>query len=326
MRADRLVAVVLLLQARGRMTAPQLAEELEVSERTVRRDLEALCVAGVPLVSQRGHRGGWELLGGARLDLTGLTGEEAEALFTVAAPGALAGLAAAGTGLDAGVAAALRKVLVAMPAPLRERVESARGAVLVDPAGWGRAPAAAPAHLEELRRAVLGGEQVELHYARPGRAPEPRRVHPLGLVCKRGTWYLVGAAAAGVRTYRVSRVAAVEGTGLPVERPEGFDLATTWAEIEGHLGYRHGTGVVVDLTVSARAAGLLRAVLGSWAALEEPDPVGAPGRLRVTLPHAAGAARELAAFGDEVDVHGPPEVRAELARIGAALVDRYGGP
>ena len=306
------------------MTAPQLADELEVSERTIRRDLEALCMAGVPLVAQRGHRGGWQLLGGARLDLTGLTATEAEALFTVAAPGALAGLSAAGTGLDTGVAAALRKVLVAIPEPVRARVEAAQAAVLVDPAGWGRPARAAPEHLEALRRAVLGAEQVDLHYARPGQPAGVRRVHPLGLVCKRSTWYLVGDTAAGMRTYRLSRVSGVVPTGLPVERPEGFDLAATWAEIEARVGGERPGRVAVELTVSARAAGLLRAVLGSWAQVEEPDPAGAPGRLVVTMPAAAAAARELAAFGSEVEVHGPPEVRAELARIGEALIARYG--
>jgi predicted DNA-binding transcriptional regulator YafY len=313
MRADRLVAIVLLLQVHGQLTAPDLAERLEVSERTVRRDLDSLCVAGVPLYAQRGRGGGWALLGGHRIDLTGLTADEVEALSMVTSPGNLAGAGAVG----AEVEAAMRKVLAALPEPLRLRVAAARKAVLVDPTGWGRT-AEPSAHLDALRAAVLGGEQVDVRYAPPGRPAEDRRLHPLGLVCKRGVWYLVAVAPAGLRTYRLSRVQAVTTTGLPAERPEGFDLASAWADVEARLRDRF-VGIEVDLTVSSRAEGLLQATLQSWSHVTD---LGG-GRWRVSMPSAEAAARELAAFGDEVEVCGPVEVRVALAAIGARLVERY---
>ncbi len=141
MRADRLVAIVLLLQTHGQLTVDSLAERLEVSERTIRRDLEGLSGAGVPVYAQRGRGGGWALLGGHRINLSGLTAEEAQALFLVAGPNALVGV-----GVDPGVKSALRKLLAALPAPMREQAAAAHTAVLVDPVGWGRRNDQ-PAHL-----------------------------------------------------------------------------------------------------------------------------------------------------------------------------------
>ncbi|MHB1928675.1 MAG: helix-turn-helix transcriptional regulator [Acidimicrobiales bacterium] len=312
MRADRLVATLLLLQAHGQMTAPEIARRLEVSERTVRRDLDALCMAGVPLYAQRGRGGGWAILGGHRIDLTGLTADEAEALSVATTPG--------GSTVGAELEAAMRKVLVALPEPLRRRVQAAREAFLVDPAGWGREPVERPAHLDALRAAVVHARQVDLGYAPPGRPAEVRRLHPLGLVCKRDVWYLVAMAPAGLRTYRLSRVTAVADTGLPASRPEGFDLASAWADVERRVRDRF-VGIEVDLTVSSRAADGLRAAIAAWSRIAETDQ---PGRWIVTMPNAAVAARELAGFGDEVQVHAPPEVRGELARVGERLVERYG--
>lgn len=322
MRADRLVAIVLLLQTHGRMTAPELAERLEVSVRTVRRDLDALCVAGVPLYAQRGRSGGWTLLGGSRIDLSGLTAAEAEALFTVTAPGNVAGMGAGGTAVGAGLDAALRKVLAAMPEPLRARVDAARRTILVDAAGWGRPPVEAPACLDALRAAVLAGEQIDLCYAPPGRPAEDRRLHPHGLVCNRGIWYLVATAPRGMRTYRLSRVVSVRRTGLPADRPDGFDLATAWAAVGERLRER-ATAITVEVSVTPQAADFVRASLARWCRVE---PGAGPGQLLVAMPSVPAAARELAAFGDDVVVHGPAEVRAELARTGAKLVERYGTP
>ena len=157
MRADRLVAVLLLLQARGRVTAAEVAAELEVSERTARRDLEALGMAGIPVYSQQGRNGGWHLLGGARTDLSGLTAGEARALFLVAGPASTA---------TPQVKAALRKLVRALPEPFRDDAEAASTAVVVDPAAWGGQvrERPAPAHLDALQRAVIEGEQVVLGY------------------------------------------------------------------------------------------------------------------------------------------------------------------
>src|SRR3954471_5179380 len=154
-RADRLIAVLLLLQTRDRVTVAEVARELEVSSRTARRDLEALGVAGVPVYSSAGRGGGWSLIGGARTDLSGLTVDEARALFLAAGPS---------TGATPGVQAALRKLLAALPAPLREGAEAASSAVVVDPATWGRTPPPEPEHLGALRQAVLDRRQVVLGY------------------------------------------------------------------------------------------------------------------------------------------------------------------
>src|SRR5882757_7075036 len=162
MRADRLVALLMLLQTRGHVTAREVAEELEVSERTARRDLDALGLAGLPIYSQQGRNGGWQLLGGARTDLSGLTAAEARALFLVAGPSSTA---------TPKVKAALRKLVSALPEPFRESAELATNAVVVDPADWGRSATERPPprHLEAIQQAVVEGEQVTLGYvARDG--------------------------------------------------------------------------------------------------------------------------------------------------------------
>ncbi len=217
MRADRLVAALLVLQSKGRVTAAGLARELEVSERTARRDLEGLAMAGVPVYSQPGRGGGWELVGGARTDLSGLTADEARALFLIAGPDAA----------TPEVRAALRKLVRALPSTFREQAEAAAGAVVRDPAGWDHAePPPPPTHLEALQRAVIEAVQVELGYRRRDGRVSTRTVHPLGLVVKNGVWYLVGGTDAGQRTFRVSRVRSVEATARPVTasrrlRPRG---------------------------------------------------------------------------------------------------------
>ena len=334
MRADRLVAIVLLLQVRGRMTAADLAERLEASERTIRRDLEALCMAGVPLYSQRGRGGGWALLGGHRIDLSGLTAGEAQALFLATGPGSAAEL---GPGVDQGLAAARRKVLAALPEPLRAQVDAAGTAILVDPSRWARPPdggeharvgAVDEPHLDVLREAVLAGVQVVLRYEPPGRPAEDRRLHPHGLVNKRGVWYLLATAPAGLRTYRLSRVRSVAVTDDAAERPAGFDLAEAWAGVRRRLSARSPVPVVVELAVAPAVLSRLQAMVGAWWPVEEGEP-GDDGRARATVrfPNAAVAAAELSPLADHAEVVSPAEVRAELAEVGRRLVRRYGdGP
>jgi predicted DNA-binding transcriptional regulator YafY len=214
MRADRLVAALLVLQARGRVTATALAEELEISERTARRDLEALAMAGIPVYSQPGRGGGWSLVGGATTDLSGLTGAEVRTLFLIAGPSAA----------TPEVKAALRKLVRALPETFRAEAEAAASAVVVDPTGWDHHRAEPPPHLEVLQKAVIDGVQVHLSYrARNGTETE-RVVHPLGLVAKRTVWYLIANTEAGLRTFRVGRVRTVSVTDRPVDRPDGFDL------------------------------------------------------------------------------------------------------
>jgi predicted DNA-binding transcriptional regulator YafY len=317
-RADRLVSIVLLLQAHGQQTAAQLAERLETSERTIRRDLDSLSGAGVPVYAQRGRGGGWALLGGHRLNLSGLTAEEAQALFLVAGPHALSG-----SGVAPGVRSALRKLLAALPEQVRDRADAARSAVIVDPAGWGRR-ADDPAHLDVLREAVVAGMQVDITYAKPGQEPAERRIHPYGLVQKRGTWYLLAGSAGGLRTFRLSRVMAVAPTEAPVERPDDFDLTDAWETVQSGFADRM-SGVTVELRVEPAARRLVAAVLRGWTVVDESSAGGGQaGIISVAFPHAGAAAHELARFGGAVEVLSPPEVRSELARIAGDLTALYG--
>ena len=305
MRADRLVAIVLLLQVRGRLTAGELAERLETSERTVRRDLDALCVAGVPVWSQRGRGGGWELLGDHRIDLTGLTAGEAQALFLATEPGS--GPTTLGPGFDHGLRAARLKLLAALPQPLRAQVESAGASFLVDPLRWGHVPDADPApsgedpepvHLDRIGAAVLAGVQVIVSYEPPGRPAADRRLHPHGLVCKRGVWYLVATSPDGLRTYRLSRVRSVLVTDDPAQRPPDFDLAGAWDSVKRRLAERVPAPVTVGLLVEADVLRRLRGGVGArWLIEENGFDVVGRARVEIRFPSARVAAVELAPFG-----------------------------
>jgi predicted DNA-binding transcriptional regulator YafY len=310
-RADRLVATLLFLQARGRATVAEVAEELEISDRTARRDLEALATAGVPVYSQAGRGGGWSLVGGARTDLTGLSAAEARALFLVAGPGAA----------TPEVKAALRKLVRALPETFRASAESARGAVIIDASDWDRVPIDPPPHLAELQQAVIDGVQVQLHYAGRDKEAGQRIVHPLGLVAKRQTWYLIADTDAGLRTFRVSRVRAVELTDRPVHRPAGFDLAETWQTVLSTLDERR-TPCKVTARVDRAIMGVLHGVLSTRLTVGEAAP---DGRLQCEVRgHSAEVvAAELAGFADHIEVTGPDAVRRHLAHLGARLTDRY---
>ena len=308
MRADRLVAALLLLQAKGRVTAAELARELEVSERTARRDLEALAMAGIPVYSQPGRGGGWELVGGARTDLSGLTADEARALFLIAGP----------ADATPEVRTALRKLVRALPPTFRAHAEAAADAVVRDPSGWDHDAAAAPEHLEALQRAVIDGVQVDLGYrGRDGRASS-RRVHPLGLVVKNHIWYLVADTEAGRRTFRVSRVRSVRATGERAERPDDFDLAQAWNSIVTTVDAQRAP-VRVLLRADPSIVDVLRDMFGNRVAAGVPGP---DGRTEVELRAQSElmVARQLAGFADRLQVVTPRSVRRHLADIGRGLV------
>src|SRR5437588_2685230 len=231
MRADRLVATLLFLQARGRVTAAEVAAELEVSVKTARRDLEALSIAGIPVYSQAGRGGGWALVGGARTDLSGLTAAEARTLFLVAGPS---------SAVTPEAKAALRKLVRALPETFRAEAEKAASAIVLDPARWGGKAPSTPPHLEALQHAVIDGVQIRLGYTDAKGAVTDRVVHPLGLVSKGTTWYLVGDTDAGRRTFRVWRVQSVVLTDEPATRPADFDLQRAWQEIVATVDERRG--------------------------------------------------------------------------------------
>jgi predicted DNA-binding transcriptional regulator YafY len=296
------------------VTAAEVARELEVSERTARRDLEALGMAGLPIYSTQGRNGGWQLLGGARTDLSGLTAPEARALFLVAGPSSAA---------TPQVKAALRKLVRALPEPFRPAAEAASNAVVVDEAWWGHsAPERSdPPHLEELQRAVIEGEQVRLGYVARDRATSTRVVHPLGLAAKGHVWYLVADTDAGLRTFRVDRVTVVEATGDAVVRPDGFDLNEAWRLVSEEFDQR---------TVAMWARGWAQPfcvpwLRGAFGARLRVGPAGADGRVAVEVGalDAGRVARQLAQFGTLVEVVDPPDVRRFLAELGRDLSALY---
>lgn len=317
MKADRLVAALMLLQTRGRITAAELAQELEVSERTARRDLEALSVAGIPVYAQAGRGGGWELLGGARTDLTGLTANEARAMFMVVGPAAAA---------TPELKAALRKLVRAMPEPFRESAQTAADSIVIDPGGWGRSGRAfRPKHLDALQTAVIAMRQVRLGYSDRTGQVTTRTVHPLGLVIKGSTWYLIAGTDAGRRTFRVGRVTSVEETGEPCERPADFDLATAWEEISATIEEMR-TPHHVEAVVDSEMVGALRWMFDrQLTVLTEPTADSAPRKVRIRIGgHSAERiAQQIAGFGERIEVTGPPEARAALADVGRHLVRAY---
>ncbi len=315
MRTDRLVAILLLLQQREQVTAAEVARELEVSERTARRDLDALAMAGVPVYSIQGRGGGWRLVGGARTDLSGLTSGEARALFLVAGPASTA---------TPEVKAALRKLVRALPEPFRVQAEAAASAMVVDPQRWGsrRAEYPPPRFLDELQGAVIRGVQVQLGYVDRTGAETERIVHPLGIVAKGPTWYLVADTEDGRRTFRIDRVSSVAPTDDPVHRPADFDLAQSWREIADEVDRRR-TPLEIQAVCTPDGMGLLRMMLG--ARLDVGGSTG-NGRIEVVIrgQNEYALAGELAGLVEWLEVTGPPGVREHLASIGNALVDRYG--
>jgi len=311
MRADRLVATLLLMQARGKVTAAELADELEVSVATARRDLEALSVAGVPVYPQPGRGGGWSLVGGARTDLTGLSSTEAQALFLLLGPAAV---------IAPEARTALRKLIRALPATFREDAQAAAEAVVVDPAGWGESGRRRPQLVELLQAAVVSRRKVRLDYTNRAQQHAQRIVEPLGLVDKDDVWYLVAGTEAGRRTFRVDRISDAVITDVPVERPAGFELSAEWQRIVGEVE-KHRSQLTASVLLDARFLQVLRDQFGRHCDVQERLDDGRV-RVRVAAPTALMIAEHLAGWGSLIEVTEPASVRAELARIGAELTDR----
>jgi predicted DNA-binding transcriptional regulator YafY len=315
MRADRLVATLLLMQARGRVTAAELASELEISVATARRDLEALSTAGIPVYPERGRNGGWSLLGGSRTDLSGLTATEAQALFLLVGP-------AAAIAPDA--KAALRKLVRALPETFRGDAEAAAEAVVIDPAGWGENDKARPVLVNDLQHAVVRRLKVRLVYGgRRGAAPSERLVSPLGLIDKDDVWYLIAGTDKGQRTFRVDRVLEATVTEEPAERPDDFDLSAAWAKVVEEMELNRSL-LAATVLVQERHLWVMQDRLGRHC-----EVLGAPEngwvRTRITAPTPLMIAQHLAGWGGSIEVLDPPSVQAELARLGAELVSRYDG-
>jgi len=310
MRADRLVATLLLMQSRGRVTAAEVADELEVSVATARRDLEALSAAGIPVYPQAGRGGGWSLVGGARTDLSGLTAAEAQALFLLVGPAAAVAPEAK---------AALRKLVRALPRTFRE---AAAGAVVIDPVSWGGEHRARDATVDLLQRAVVRRRRVRFSYAGRGVARSERVVDPWGLVEKDDVWYLVAGTDRGRRTFRVDRVEDAAMIDEEATRPDDFELAGAWDEVVTEVERRRSPVSAVIL-IESRFVHVLRRQFGRHCEVlgEEPD-----GRTRVRLAAhmPLSIAERIAGWGATIEVIESAAVRAELARLGAELVARYG--
>ncbi|MCI2418866.1 WYL domain-containing protein [Saccharopolyspora sp. K220] len=319
MRADRLLAVLLLLQNRGRMTATELAAELEVSVRTIYRDIEALGTAGVPVCADRGPDGGYRLVDGYRTRLTGLTDAEAGSLFLAGAPGPAEDL-----GLGAVLTTAQLKVQAALPAALAERARRIQDRFHLDAPGWFRDADPVP-HLAEIARAVWEQRVLRAHYRR-WKGEVHRELHPLGVVLKGGIWYLVAQAEEAVRTYRISRFRSVRVTPESFTRPAGFDLATSWAEAARRMEAAMLRGTA-RLRISPRAQRLLPAQFGAKGAraLAEAGPPDENGWVQVDLPveHQQVAVCDLLRLGAEAEVLAPAELRSAVAETVTALATRY---
>jgi predicted DNA-binding transcriptional regulator YafY len=325
MRADRLLSMLMLLQARGRLTAGQLAAELEVSVRTIYRDLDALSAAGVPVYAERGPGGGCALLEEYRTTLTGLTPDEVRALFMLSIPAPLAEL-----GLGPELKAALRKLAAALPAAHRDDEARARQRFHLDPSGWAEAPEPVP-HLRTLHHAVWGDHCLELVYRLPFDARGEWSVQPYGLVAKAGTWHLVCRRDAVLRVLRVSRIVDASLGEATFQRPPDFDLATFWAgwcaRVEASRGSYPATVRVAPQLVpwlphyfgSAVSTAGIRDQLAAASPPSEDDWI----TLTLTFESLEEARDRLLAFGGAVEVLAPRALRASVADYAAQTVALY---
>ncbi|MFS8103929.1 YafY family transcriptional regulator [Lentzea alba] len=311
MRADRLVATLLLMQARGRVTAKELAEELEVSVATARRDLEALSTAGVPVYPQPGRGGGWALIGGARTDLSGLTSAEAQALFLIAGPAA---------SVAPQVKSALRKLVRALPQTFRADAEAAAEAVVIDTAGWGEDTQDRPVLVSVLQKAVVERIRVRLTYQKRGTPPTGRVVDPWGLVDKDGIWYFIAGTDQGQRTFRVDRILGATLTGTPSQKPPEFELRSAWDSVVTAIEQRRSETASVML-VPTQFIKVFQHMHGRHCTVLE--EIGDQVRVELTAPRPLDIARNVAGWGGLITVESPDEVEEHLARIGAELVSRY---
>ncbi|MFD8660512.1 helix-turn-helix transcriptional regulator [Streptomyces globisporus] len=321
MRADRLVSLVLLLRQCGRLTADTLARELEVSTRTVLRDIEALSSAGVPVYAERGRHGGFALLPGFRTELTGLNHDEALALLAAGS-----GRGGQVFGLGAALASAMRKVVDALPESHQAVAGDAAQRFLVDPEADLLSRRTVTDEVPDttmpaVRRAVLAGHKLRIHYAATGRAPQWRTVDPIGLVTVRDRGYLLATRSGEDRTYRLSRVLAAEELPDAAERPDRVDLDRIWRERSARfLSDDHITALVrVSPMRREELLGTVRAVRA--------EGLEADGwsRLEVTFQDARHAEWAVWQLGTDAEVLSPQSLRTALRDRAATIVARYGG-
>ncbi len=320
MRADRLVSLVLLLRQRGRLTADTLARELEVSTRTVLRDIEALSAAGVPVYAERGRHGGYALLPGFQTELTGLNHDEALALLVA---GARRGAQA--FGLGSALASAMLKVVDALPESYRDTAAGAVERLLIDPETDLLSRRVAAEEVPDgvvaaIRRAVFAGHRLRLHYAATGQAPKWRTVDPIGLVTVREQGYLLATRSGADRTYRLSRVLAAEELSEPAQRPDRVDLDRAWQERSTRFRTGGDTVTVLVRVHPARRDDLVGTALAVRA--EETDPDGWL-RLEVTFQDRRHAEWALWQLATNAEALAPQSLRTALRDRAAAIAARY---
>jgi predicted DNA-binding transcriptional regulator YafY len=313
MRADRLLSILLLLQSRWRMTARELAERLEVSERTILRDMDALSGSRIPVVAERGKGGGWSLLNNYQTKLTGLNPAEIQSLF-LARPARLM----SDLGLKLESEAALLKLQASLPAGAREQAELARHRILIDPRGW-RDPAESISCLPVLLDAVWRGKQVRFMYARNLCEPTERTGHPLGLVAKGSTWYLVANVEGETRTYRVSRMRKAAALDRPAACQPDFDLvAAHWehsaAEFREKLPHYYATFLANP--------SVMRWVRYRGWRLEEETLKGDRVRLKLRFDIEDEAVQFALSFGGDIEVIEPGELREKVLAGARAILDK----
>ena len=316
-RADRLLSLMLLLRSRGRMSAAALATELEVSTRTVLRDVEALSTAGIPVYAERGRDGGFALLPGFTTDLTGLTPDEALALLAAGSRASAEAL-----GLAPALASGMRKVLAAMPDARRDVATRAAERVVVRRGGFLR-DAEPDGPLDAVRQAVFAGRRLRIRYAARDGEERLRTVDPIGLVSAGGRWYLLATRDGEDRTYRVSRMREAALSDEPADRPAGVDLERLWASRRARFAATLERFVVTVLVRDGHRAGVADLALGVPA--ERPDRPGWL-RLEVTYDGPDHAVQALWRLGDDAEVLAPATVRERLAARAAAMAARYAPP
>ncbi|HEY3063157.1 MAG TPA: YafY family protein [Chloroflexota bacterium] len=319
MRADRLLGMLLLLDDHRRMTAGALAERLEVSTRTIYRDLDALSAAGVPIYAERGNGGACCLPQGYRVRLNGLSEAEVQALSLAAPARILSDL-----GLTEHAAAAARKLIRALPDALRSPAESARSRILVDASGWD-APSEPVSQLGALQQAVWHDQRVAIDYTRADGTSVERMVDPLGLVAKGSVWYLVASVGGQVRTYRAARVSAVRPTGEAASRPAGFELASFWRESSAAFKAALPR-FTVQVRVTAQAVESVRNA--RRVRIESEAPPAEDGRVVMELTFDTEAEAQAFALGHGLDVEvlEPAALRQAVAHVAAEVAMRYGRP
>lgn len=321
MRASRLLSILLLLQTRGRLSAQALAEEIEASVRTVFRDIDHLSAAGVPIWAERGRNGGFQLQEGWRTKLTGLTTDEASAIFLAGLPGPAAEL-----GLGEAMTSAQLKLLAALPAEWQAGAQRVGARFHLDAVDWFRT--AEPAEfLRAVAESVWQERQVRMRYRSWNRVSE-RVADPLGVVLKAGIWYMVARTEGEVRTFRLSNIQSLEVLDTTFSRPRRFDLPKFWS-----VSTRRFETSMFRSTARLRVSPLgLRRLLAFSAPVAEsanrtatgPD---ADGWMRVTIPidSAEDAAREVLRLGTEAEVLEPKELRDRLKSVAERLAALYSG-